>query len=184
MGIEIERKFIPYVKNTQNGPVLLDQNGALVEYLNNPVKITQGYLQKDSKSSVRVRIHEYNNHSTAHLTIKSSPALKRKEFEFAIGADEALRLLTMCDGVIKKNRYVSYYAERLDHRWDIDQFPGKHRGLWLAEFEYAPKFEPDSFTFSVPWLKKEVTKDKSFYNANIAFMTPSKFRRLLEKTRA
>ena len=48
---------------------------------------------------------------------------------------------------------------------EIDVFKGDHRGLVLAEIEFASK---RALSDLPDWLGKEVTDEERYYNANLA----------------
>jgi len=121
-------------------------------------KLRQGFLAV--RPVVRVRIATAGRVSAAFLTIKGAGLRERDEFEYAIPVADARRLLKLCGArTLTKTR-------RLLGRWEVDQFLGRHRGLWLAEYELP------SSRARLPrlpeWLGKEVTGDHRFSNAYLA----------------
>lgn len=150
MGIEIERKFL-----------LKSSDWKLLEQHIKPAVIRQGYLSSDPERTVRVRIKDQEG----FLTIKGvTYGLSRKEFEYVIPASEAEDLLQMCDGpLIEKTRYYIKIGTQL---WEIDEFFGDNAGLVLAEAE----LESENQDLPIPdWVGAEVTKDKRYYNSQLAF---------------
>ena len=160
MGFEIERKFLLDVDR-------LKQSGALLtaeKYV-----IRQGYLSCNLNSShdavlpgntVRVRMVA----DKAFLTIKGpATGISRAEFEYAIPAEEAAQLLSLCIGhVINKTRYLIPVQ---GHVWEVDEFHGIHHGLWLAEIELTT----EQASFSKPdWLSDEVSGDPRYHNSSLA----------------
>jgi CYTH domain-containing protein len=138
---EIEHKFL--VKRKKLPPLPLGK------------KIKQGYLSRSPV--VRVRIIDDRH---AYLTVKGSGCRVRDEFEYPIPAGDAKRLMKLCGKrKIVKNRYV------IDG-WEIDEFKGRHKGLWLAEIELP------SVSSSLPdlpeWVGKEVTYNPKYSNASLA----------------
>jgi CYTH domain-containing protein len=119
------------------------------------MKIKQGYLSRSPV--VRVRIID-NKH--ACLTVKGKGCRVRDEFEYPIPIADAKKLMKLCGKrKIVKTRYAV-------GEWEIDEFKGRHKGLWLAEIELKAKKSrlpplPD-------WIAKEVTYDPKYSNASLA----------------
>jgi adenylate cyclase len=121
-------------------------------------QLVQGYLS--THPTVRVRIATSGKSSQAFLTIKGPGLKSRDEFEYKIPLAHAKQLLKLCgNAVLEKKRY------EVDG-WEIDEFSGRHEGLWLAEYELEsaraklPKL-PD-------WIDIEVTTDPNYSNASLA----------------
>ncbi len=144
--IEIERKF------------LVNSN----EYKNKAhktIKIIQGYLSKDPKRTVRIRISD----DKGYITIKgvsSEDGLSRYEWENEILFSEAKELISIClPTIIEKSRYEIYYKGVL---FEVDEFQGVHQGLIVAEVE----LDSVQTEIKLPdWIGKEVTGNKKYYNA-------------------
>jgi CYTH domain-containing protein len=117
--IEIERKFLVKAYDYR-------------KEAHRKTKIIQGYLTKDPKRTVRVRIRE----DQGFLTIKglsSEDGLIRFEWEKEIPLNEAQELITLClPTVIEKTRYEVTYKGVL---FEVDEFEGTHSGLVLVEVE-------------------------------------------------
>ncbi|HEY3325358.1 MAG TPA: CYTH domain-containing protein [Planctomycetota bacterium] len=151
MSTEIEHKFLV--------------NPKLLPRLPKGRKLIQGYLC--AKPVIRARIStDKNRRRAAFLTIKGKGLRVRAEYEYPIPVADARRLLKLCGSrVIEKIRYEW-------DGWEIDQFLGKHRGLWLAEYELH------SARAKLPmlpdWVGKEVTSDPRFHNVNMARATLTK----------
>ena len=143
MAKEIERKFLIDINKWPE-----NQKGILYQ---------QGYLAITDKGIIRVRIKE----KLSTLTVKSkSTGISRDEFEYEIPIDEAKNLLELCQNdIIIKTRYKVMCNNKL---WDVDEFHGKNKGLWIAEIEL--KREDEKFE-QPDWIKKEVTGNKNYYNA-------------------
>lgn len=150
MGVEIERKFLvtgggwrPLVRRTQ--------------------LLRQGYLASHGSVTVRVRTIDDRQ---GLLTLKAGGhALERAEYEYDVPIADARELLALCDGPgIEKRRHLLDLA---GGDWVVDEFLGRHAGLWLAEVELeradAPIELPD-------WLGREVTGDVAYYNSSLARM--------------
>ena len=143
MAKEIERKFIV-------DPAKLPGNLSGIDY-------QQGYISINDSGVTRIRIIN----DKAVLTIKSiTVEISRDEFEYDIPYKDALRLINLSQGeVIHKTRSVIEYENKT---WEVDEFHGKNKGLWLAEIELTDEKED----FIKPnWAMEEVSKDKKYYNS-------------------
>lgn len=142
MGVEIERKF--KVKED------FRPTGVGIE-------IAQGYLSRDPKRIVRIRMAGIQG----FLTIKGETCgATRSEYEYEIPAEEARELLALCDTpLVEKTRYVEMFCGK---RWEVDIFHGANEGLRVAEIELAAEAEE----FALPeWVGDEVTGERRYYNA-------------------
>ena len=123
--------------------------------------IRQAYLALTNKISLRVRIV---GKTKAFLTIKSAQSgITRSEFEYPIPVKDAQSLMNSRVGrLIRKRRHVVKAGKA---RFEVDVFDGDHRGLVIAELELVSA----RTRFKRPgWLGKEVTREKRYYNANLA----------------
>lgn len=142
--IEIERRFII---DPLKLPLLPDGNVH-----------QQGYLSYDPV--IRVR---YTAPDRCFFTIKGKGTISREEHEFELPRSATLSIIRLFKsplilGQLTKKRY------RLD-RWEIDEFMGPHKGLWLAEIE----LEREDEKIEIPnWVVKEVTEDPRYSNAMLA----------------
>ena len=142
MGVEIERKFKvkEHFRPTGVG-----------------IEMAQGYLSRDPKRTVRIRIAGIQG----FLTIKGETCgATRSEYEYEIPAEEARELLALCDTpLVEKTRYVEMFCGK---RWEVDIFHGANEGLRVAEIELAAEAEE----FALPeWVGDEVTGERRYYNA-------------------
>ena len=153
MAIEIERKFL--LKNNDW------RQGAIGQ------KYMQGYINKEPGRTVRIRITE----EAAYLTIKGKPnivdgqdGIGKLEFEYTIPENDAKEMLEkLCrKPIITKKRYRVHYHGFV---WEVDEFEGENKGLILAEIEL--EYEDQDFDLP-PWIDKEVTADKRYYNARLS----------------
>ena len=145
--IETERKFIV-------------TNRDYKKQYSSKEKITQAYLSKDPKRSVRIRV----NNRKGWITIKGESdkkGLSRMEWEREIPLKTAKKLLKIClPNLINKIRYKIQLNNNITI--EVDEFLGHNKGLVLAEIELISKDQP----FEKPdWLGKEVTGIKKFYNS-------------------
>ena len=145
MGIEIERKFLVVGDDWRAAPA---------------VPYAQGYLNRDKRRTVRVRIVQ----GDAWLTVKGQNAgATRAEFEYAIPVADAEQLLALCDGpLVRKTRRK---IEHAGHVWEIDEFQGDNAGLVVAEIELPAEDAPFE---RPPWLGAEVTHDARYFNSSLA----------------
>lgn len=144
MAIEIERKFLVCGEEWRQP---------------SPIRICQGYLNRDKNRTVRVRIAG----ACAFLTVKGATSgASRQEFEYEIPLADAEQLLLLCDGpVLEKNRHV---VEHAGTTWEVDEFFGANAGLVVAEVELEREDQP----FAHPiWLGVEVTEDPRYFNSNL-----------------
>ena len=144
MSTEIERKFLVHGTDWRQGA---------------PVRLRQGYLNRDRERTVRVRIAG----SRAYLTIKGlTRGVSRPEFEYEIPLYDGEALLTLCDGVpLEKDRYTLKHAGAT---WEIDEFLGANAGLVIAEIELKDErqeFERPS------WLSTEVSDDPRYFDSSL-----------------
>lgn len=146
MGVEIERKYL--VKGTDWKEAARGQF------------YRQGYLSSHPDRTVRVRTVE----DQAYLTIKGKTSgASRPEYEYPIPYPDAIELLNhLCEKpVIEKVRYKIAYQGLL---WEVDEFQGENQGLVVAEVELIDENQAISLP---PWIDREVTTDKRYYNANL-----------------
>jgi adenylate cyclase len=142
---EIERKFLVVSEGWRQAA---------------PVRICQGYLNRDIDRTVRVRIAG----ERAFLTIKGrAKGIARPEFEYQVPVADAEQLLRMCEGpVVEKYRHV---LEHAGATWEVDEFLGENAGLVVAEIE----LESEQQAFEHPdWLGAEVTLDRRYSNSNLS----------------
>jgi CYTH domain-containing protein len=145
MSVEIEHKFLVVAEK-------------LPRQLPAGMKIEQGYLA--TRPTVRVRLAEKGRSRRAWLTVKGPGFLERAEYEYEIPVRDARALLALCEGrtLTKLRREI--------RGWELDEFTGRHRGLWLAEYEL------ESRRAALPplpaWIGAEVTGDPRYSNARLA----------------
>lgn len=122
--------------------------------------LTQGYIAS-GRRTVRVRISD----DRAWLTIKgpsNDGGLTRFEWEKEIDPREALQLLSLVEGaLIDKRRYLVEYE---GHTFEVDEFYGENEGLVIAEVELSSADEEVTLP---PWIGREVTGEKRFYNSHL-----------------
>ncbi len=147
-GLEIERKF-------------LVRGDDYKQWATSHSRIKQGYICSGRGRTVRVRRRD----DRAYLTIKGpSPdgGLSRYEFEKEITLDEAEHLFQLCEpGIIDKTRYLVPSGA---HTFEVDEFYGDNEGLTMAEVELSSPDEPYE---KPPFIGREVTGDRRFYNSHL-----------------
>ena len=153
MGIEIERKFL--LAND-------DWRAAVTSSKH----IAQGYLvgvralrDGTARASVRVRI----SGDQAWLNIKSVElGVARAEYELPLPLDDAQTMLaTLCNGVLEK---IRHHVEIDGWLFEVDEFLGANRGLFVAEVELPEK---DAVFPRPAWLGREVSTLARYYNVNL-----------------
>ncbi|MBR4066001.1 MAG: CYTH domain-containing protein [Bacteroidaceae bacterium] len=148
MALEIERKFL--VANDSYKSMAFHSD-----------RIAQGYLCREGGNSARVRVRG----EKGYITVKGPSldgGLSRYEWEKEIPANEAWELLKLCHGgIIDKTRYL---IECGKHTFEVDEFHGDNEGLVVAEVELESTGEEFA---SPPFLGKEVTGDKRYYNSSL-----------------
>ena len=144
--MEIERKFL--VNNIPN----------LNEYP--VVKMVQAYI-----SAIPViRIRQADNQF--FLTIKSSGAIVREEYEMAITKTEFTSLLKKVEGhIIEKKRYLIPLENDLTA--ELDVFEGSLAPLTTVEVEFSSLEEADSF-IAPTWFGKDISLDYHYKNNNLS----------------
>jgi adenylate cyclase len=147
MALEIERKF-------------LVRGDAWRQAAHDAHRLRQGYLNNESRCSVRVR----TGAGKAWLNIKSATlGAQRQEFEYEIPlaeADEMLDTLSL-KPLIEK---VRHFVQAGPHVFEVDEFEGDNAGLVVAEIELG---HPDEPFLRPDWLGEEVTYDVRYYNTSL-----------------
>ena len=147
MALEIERKFLV--------------EGDYKSLSTSHSRIIQGYICSERGRTVRVRLRD----EQGYITIKGPSldgGLSRYEFEKPITRDEALSLLHLCEpGIIDKIRWLVPQGR---HIYEVDEFFGDNAGLVVAEVELSAPDEPFE---RAPFLGKEVTGDRRYYNSQL-----------------
>ncbi len=147
--VEIERKF-------------LINNMDFKKVASSKTSIIQGFLNTHPERTVRVRIYGED----AFITVKgkgNASGTTRFEWERPISVLEANALLPLCEpGVLKKVRYKIPVG---GHTFDVDEFLGDNKGLYIAEVELSHEKE----TFQKPaWLGNEITGEIKYYNSQLS----------------
>lgn len=148
MAIEIEHKYL-----------ILEEEWRRQKPVKS-VALRQGYLCNDEHKSLRVRLME----DRAFLTLKSrSKNARRHEFEYEIPAEDGKQMLELLAYArIEKTRHYITYEGKL---WEVDEFEGLNKGLFVAEIELDREDE----TYLLPsWAGRNITSDKRYSNANLA----------------
>ena len=126
-------------------------------------RIVQGYIAHQNGRTVRVRLVD----GIGILTIKGpkdpgNGAISRFEWEKEIPAEEALQLMSLCQGgFIDKTRHLVPFG---GHIFEVDEFHGDNEGLVFAELELTS----DDEEFERPsWLGEEVSADPRYFNSSL-----------------
>lgn len=142
---EIERKFLVDPEHLQKVHPTLPTG----------MHLDQGYLSLDPV--VRIR----SAGSQGKLTIKGPGLIERDEFEYSVPFLDTAGLLKLCKYRLTKIRYTLRYGQ---DEWEVDEFLGPLKGLWLAEIE----LEHQTQRFDQPtWLRDEVTEDARYQNSSL-----------------
>lgn len=149
MTIEIERKFLVKSEAYKNQAF-------------SKSRIAQGYLNRDPKRSVRIRIRG----NQAFITVKgiaNTSGVSRFEWEKEIDLQEGQNLLLLCEQpIIDKYRYE---VKSGDHIFEVDEFLGENQGLVVAEVELKSE---DELFIKPNWIGEEVTADPKYYNSQLS----------------
>ena len=144
--MEIERKFL-----IEKIPLTLET----LAY----DKIKQGYFSILPEKRVRKRGDLYI------LTEKGEGDMIREEQEQIIDKELGEKLFALSQThIIEKTRYYVPFGE---YTIELDVYEGRHKGLIVAEVEFASL--DDALNFVPPdWFGKDITKDKSYKNMMLA----------------
>ena len=145
--MEIERKF-------------LLRNDDWRKSVTNRIHIKQGYICSDIDRVVRIRITD----SKAFITIKGKATqISHTEFEYEIPVKDAEEMYSLfCQKAnLEKYRNIVFYK---NHKWEIDEFAGRHQGLVFAEVELQSEDEAIEFP---DWIGQEITGIPKYYNSNL-----------------
>jgi len=148
MAIEIEHKYLI------NNDLFLKQKFASKDL------IQQAYLHNQPDKTIRVRVKA----GKGYLTIKGKAEnASRLEYEYEIPFLNAQELIkNFGENIIEKFRYTFVYKGFL---WEIDEFLGLNKGLWIAEIELKNINE----LYELPdWILENVTHDHRYANSNLA----------------
>lgn len=146
--IEIERKFL----------VLPEHRAELAE--EKGMYLRQGYLCTDPSKTIRIRIKG----DQAFLTVKGlTVGISRTEIETNISVSSAEALFdAFITNEIQKIRRIIVYKGKC---WEVDQFLGKHEGLWVAEIELEKTDEKIDLPI---WVGREVSAEKEYFNSYLS----------------
>jgi len=145
---EIERKFL----------VLPAHRAALAQETG--VYLRQGYLSTDPARTIRIRIKD----DQAFLTVKGlTTGISRTEIEttIALASAQALFDAFISNEVQKIRRNVMVNGKC----WEVDEFLGRHKGLWLAEIELEDVEEKVQLPV---WAGREVSTEREYFNSYLA----------------
>jgi len=156
-NIEIERKFLLIPCSIKE---FLEKNG--IDY--QVEEIEQFYI-KSSQDGVE----RYRRKGDKYIhTIKKGSGLVREEYEEFVDRDEYLKYHKDASNILKKDRYI-FDIEK--HRFELDEFKDKLKGLNILEIEFRDKNSAKQFI--LPELFKdivisEVTEDIRFTNGYLS----------------
>lgn len=148
MAIEIEHK---YLINTLLWNKIIP---------NKSFKIKQAYLLSEIDKTIRIRTKD----KKGYLTIKGKTInASRPEFEYEIPYEDAVELIkTYGSQLIEKTRHIVLHEGKI---WEIDEFEGLNKGLFVAEIELKTETE----NYQLPsWVKENITNEIKYANSNLA----------------
>lgn len=144
--MEIERKF------------LVNKCPTLEKY--SVIQITQAYV------SIQPVIRIRKSNEDFFLTIKSSGAISREEYEMPITDEEFHTLLKKVEGtIITKKRYLIPLEDGLTA--ELDVFEGSLSPLTTVEVEFASLEEANHFAIPT-WFGKDISSDARYKNNNLS----------------
>lgn len=171
-AVEIERKFVVDAKKLPKTVT------SAPEHAPNVHNIQQGYLARDFASGVIARVRIVQSFTPkggsvisevrGEMTVKGPGSISRPEVNIRIDIAQAEALMTLCSTRIDKRRHFIPAENGLV--WEVDEFEGALKGLWLAEIELP------SVSTSVPfpeWVAEEVTYEPAFTNERLAVLYSS-----------
>lgn len=148
MSIEIERKY-------------LIKNDKWRKHVREDLHITQGYI-KTADATVRIRC--YKKTRTAEITVKGKrKGISRLEFEYEIPYADAREMQDkLCQSrLVEKTRHLIEYDDML---WELDEFHGDNKGLFIAEVELSDEDEK----YKLPnWVGKDVSYESKYRNSRL-----------------
>ncbi|MDB5256622.1 MAG: hypothetical protein JWM14_1317 [Chitinophagaceae bacterium] len=146
--IEIERKFL----------ILPEHRAELAK--EKGIYLRQGYLSTDPSKTIRIRIKA----DQAFLTVKGlTSGISRTEIETNISVSSAEALFDAF--IVNEIQKIRRNIEVNGKCWEVDEFLGKHQGLWIAEIELEKVDEK----FTLPaWIGREVSAEKEYFNSYLS----------------
>ena len=159
MGTEIERKFLINVDKLRasTSPEQI-------------FKIEQAFIVSQPDCMVRMRIMTSEEHSAivpaqkVKIGFKLGSGPVRTEFEFDIDLETAEAFMLIYPS-IEKTRYIIGDETNENRYWEVDEFHGNHKGLWVAEIELD---DLDEEVELPEWITDEVTWNAEYYNCVLA----------------
>jgi adenylate cyclase len=148
MGLEIEHKYLIHQAHWQT----------VVPHKSTVLK--QAYISTDPEKTIRVRTLD----DKAYITIKGkSSGAARLEFEYEIPLEDAYELIKhFSANLVEKTRH---YVLVEGKTWEVDEFKGANKGLFVAEIELDSEDE----AYHLPeWVDRNVTNDMRYANSNLA----------------
>ena len=124
------------------------------------IDIKQAYISTDPHKTIRVR----TNGEKGYITIKGkNSGASRLEFEYEIPLGDAELLIeNFTTNLIEKTRHYIVFAEKT---WEVDEFKGANKGLFVAEIELLTEDEHYELP---PWVGDNITADQKYANSNLA----------------
>ena len=125
------------------------------------VYIKQGYIAWEDAVEVRIR----QKGDGFFLAVKHGAGLQRKEWEIPLSGQQFDDLWETTEGKrLEKTRYTIRHNKII---YEIDEYHGRFKGLWVVEVEFADSSAAGRF-IPPDWFGVEVTFDPRFKNRSIA----------------
>lgn len=127
------------------------------------IKMKQGYIAKENRTTVRIRQESKN----CKLTVKSGKGISRNETEIDLSQEDFNRLWPFTqDKRIEKTRY--YIPLESGHTAELDIYHNPElKGFISLEVEFSSINDAKSFT-PPPWFGEEVSNNPDYLNSNLA----------------
>ncbi|MBY0355230.1 MAG: hypothetical protein K2Q12_05815 [Rickettsiales bacterium] len=123
-------------------------------------KITNEHGEIIIDEGTEARIRNSDGHYVLTIKAKTENIASRRELEFPISKDSALKLITHCPHSLAKIRHVLDIEGK---KWEVDVFQGKNTGLVTAEIE------TDKIPDNLPdWIGKNITGIEKYSNQQLA----------------
>lgn len=190
---QIEKEKQPKIENELKYTVRIDllHEGTLER--SSSALITQGYLVINNDYEKRVRSKKDTQSEKIAFTMtekwSGETAESRPEKEEPITEAAFNQLWPSTEGKrVEKTRYDIPYSyndsrtgEPMNVVIELDIYSGSHEGLIVAEVEFTRPEDMPGFV-APEWFNKNVTKEKSFKNKNLALAKPEEVQKLIEST--
>ncbi len=128
--------------------------------IDNLRKITNERGEIIIDEGTEARIRNSDGHYVLTIKAKTENIASRRELEFPISRDSALKLIPNCPHSLAKIRHVLNIEGK---KWEVDIFQGRNTGLVTAEIE-ADKI-PENLPY---WMGENITGIEKYSNQQLA----------------